>query len=208
MTEIFSGDPGIGRRIAKYRRLCGFETAKQLADSIPNDKLTASVIQNIESGRKADLSVSQLLDIARGIGISPLFLLTPVGLPFDRIDLAGVGDDVANMTVREFDDWLCVAGAEDVTESREAAVLRRILRWIRELIAAVEAEKVAATDPDLTAPAEIYTDAEGEEHIHRPSEGAVYALERLQARIDTLYGNLHRYNVDLNWVKRPWRADG
>ena len=69
MTYIADSTPSIGKRIADYRKFGKIGTAADLAARIPNPKVTASVIQNIESGRKADLSVSQLLDIAMGLGV-------------------------------------------------------------------------------------------------------------------------------------------
>jgi transcriptional regulator with XRE-family HTH domain len=204
MTETPTPEPGIGRRIANYRRMRGFDTAKQLADAIPNEKMTASVIQNIESGRKSDLAVSQLLDIARGIGVSPLFLLTPVGRPFDKIDLPGVGADVANMTVHEFDVWLTVSNKQDILETQEAAQVRRIVQWMRSLIESVNSEIIAAFDPELTAPDEVWEDEDGKQQVYRHRDNAKLNLDRLRERVDTLYTNLSRYNVDLSWVERPW----
>lgn len=84
----------------------GFRTALDLAAAIPSGRVTESVIQNIESGRRSDLSVSQLLEIAAALDVSPMFLLVPVGLPGAQVDLVNVGDPVAGMTAAEFADWV------------------------------------------------------------------------------------------------------
>jgi transcriptional regulator with XRE-family HTH domain len=60
----------IGRRVAAYRKMLGFRSSRDLADAIPSRRITASVLQNIESGRKADVAVSQLVEIADALGIS------------------------------------------------------------------------------------------------------------------------------------------
>ena len=128
MTEAL--EQGIGQRIAGYRKVAGLKTAKDLADAIPNPKVTASVIQNIESGRKSDISVSQLLDISKALGISPLFLIVRIGSPFAKVDLANVGDDVANMTSAEVDRWF---SESEPAETEHAALATGMLRRLREM---------------------------------------------------------------------------
>jgi len=75
----------IGTRIALYRRLAGL-TAETLAAQVGTG-MTRSVIANIESGRKADISVAQLLAISEVLGISPIALMLPLENPSSRISL-------------------------------------------------------------------------------------------------------------------------
>ena len=96
----------IGRRIAAWRRRRGYRTAKDLADAIASDAITEAVIQNIEAGRKGDLSVSQLLNIAHTLKVSPAFLLAPVARPFDSLDLPNLVPKLAAMQVAIFEAWL------------------------------------------------------------------------------------------------------
>lgn len=96
----------IGARIASYRRLAGFEKAADLADAIANERITTSVIQNIESGRKSDISVTQLIEIAYAIGVSPVMLLAPMTSRRDRVDLPGASAPIREMSVDEFDGWV------------------------------------------------------------------------------------------------------
>lgn len=96
----------IGTRIAAYRRKAGFDRAADLAAAIPNDRITTSVIQNIESGRKADISVTQLLEISYALGITPVMLLAPTMARDDRVNLPGLSEPIASMTSGEFDRWI------------------------------------------------------------------------------------------------------
>jgi transcriptional regulator with XRE-family HTH domain len=88
------------------RRQRGFRTTRDLADAIPGGNITEAVLENIESGRKADLSVSQLLNIARGLNVPLSMLLAPIGRPDSELDLPNLSDDFAGMTAAEFDCWL------------------------------------------------------------------------------------------------------
>ena len=204
--------PSIGRRVASYRKLMGFDTAKQLAEAIPNDKMTASVIQNIESGRKADLSVSQLLDISKGLGVSPLVLLAPIGRPFSKIDLPNVSDDVASMTVHEFDEWSTMGSEVQPGESDQQMSLRRVVNYTRRLIRAVEEWKKASVDTDLRAEPFEY-EAESEDGTsftttHDPSSGAWMRLQAAESDVRTLSTYLNSYNVDVSWVPYVGKLPG
>ena len=63
----------IGRRIAKYRREREMSAA-ELAEKAGNG-LTRSTIANLENGRKADLTVQQLIAIATALDVSATSLL-------------------------------------------------------------------------------------------------------------------------------------
>lgn len=69
-------------------------------------RLTESILENIESGRKADLSISQLLNIARALRVPPSYLLSPITSPHTLIDLPNLSDDLSHMTAAQFDSWL------------------------------------------------------------------------------------------------------
>jgi len=200
-------------RSATYKILWEIGTAADLAARIPNPKVTASVIQNIESGRKADLSVSQLLDIAMGLGVSPLVLLVPVGAPFQRVDLPGVGDDVSSLTVHEFDQWLTIPAVTTAFETPKQAWMRILVRYIRKLIDAVEDWKIASASPDFDAvPIEFENDdPEGNPYTdtHDPAEGAWMHLYAAEHDVKALSAFLSQHNVDLSWVPDvdAWKAE-
>lgn len=68
--------------------------------------MTESIIENIESGRKVNLDVSQLLNIAMALEVPPSFLLAPIAAPSSRLDLPGLSDAFSEMTALQFDAWL------------------------------------------------------------------------------------------------------
>lgn len=213
MTYIADSTPTIGKRIAGYRKLGKIGTAADLATRIPNPKVTASVIQNIESGRKIDLSVSQLLDIAMGLGVSPLVLLVPVGAPFQRVDLPGVGDDVSALTVHQFDQWLTIPAVPIEFETPEQTSMRKLVTYIRKLIDAVEDWKIASASPDFDAvPIEFENaDPEGNSYTdtYDPAEGAWMRLDSAAYDVKSTSAYLRQYNVDLSWVPDvdAWKAE-
>ena len=96
----------ICRRIADYRKLCGFRNTLELANHIGNPKITHTVISNIESGRRNDPSISEVVEIARGLGVSPLLLLVPVFNPKEKVDLPNVGAELSEASSEEFLRWL------------------------------------------------------------------------------------------------------
>ena len=96
---------GIGQRIKEVRRRRGYRSTTELAERIPGGNVTAAVLENIESGRKADLSVSQLLNIARALRIPPAYLLADITTPTSSLDLPNLSDDFAQMSAGEFEAW-------------------------------------------------------------------------------------------------------
>jgi transcriptional regulator with XRE-family HTH domain len=160
MAEFRSGD-GIGTRIRLARRERGFRTTAELASAIPGGNVTEAILENIESGRKADISVSQLLNIALGLNVPVIMLLAPVGTPGAELDLPNLSDDFTGMTVAEFDSWLSATSAgayrprlaseradiEILTSLRELGTLRREIDRLQIVLET----QGASGDRDLTA---------------------------------------------------------
>lgn len=73
---------------------------------MPGSKLTEAILENIESGRKADLNVSQLLNLSWTLGIPPSMILAPLTRPDDLLDLPNLGDAFKGVSVAELDSWL------------------------------------------------------------------------------------------------------
>jgi hypothetical protein len=95
----------VGARIAALRKARGFASAKALADAIPGDSITDSILRNIEAGRKNDLAVAQLLNLAWALRVSPMFILAPLGSPETQLDLPNIIPDLQKLTAAEFDAW-------------------------------------------------------------------------------------------------------
>jgi transcriptional regulator with XRE-family HTH domain len=194
MTDAL--DDSIGRRIAKYRRIAGIDTAKELAARIGSEKITASVIQNIESGRKADLSVSQLLNISRGLEVSPVQLLASIDRPFDRVDLIGLSPSMAAMTGLELDSWISASDLETTSTLTYHSIIQQIARRdLRKLLKWYDEWESFESGFEETIVEEKLTEAEQEKEraVHKANE----------ARIGALYARLSEV-IDVSWAKGPW----
>lgn len=84
----------VGRRLNAVRTALGMSAA-QLADLIPGDVVSKTVITNVESGRKRDLTVTELVLIAHALDVSPLILIVDPRAPWASVDVPGV--DITNI---------------------------------------------------------------------------------------------------------------
>jgi len=76
--SFFDG-PSIGRRVARYRKLNGWTMEELAARTRPEvAKLSKGVIANIETGRKLELSVSQLLALSAALEVPPVALIMDI----------------------------------------------------------------------------------------------------------------------------------
>ncbi|MFS8083260.1 MAG: hypothetical protein ACMG51_07400 [Ginsengibacter sp.] len=73
---------------------------------MPGTGISAAVLENIESGRRSNLDVSQLLNIAHTLKVPVTALLAPIHRPGDLIDLPNLTEELAAMTAGEFDVWV------------------------------------------------------------------------------------------------------
>lgn len=183
----FRSETSIGVRIRLARRERGYRTTADLAEAIPGGKVTEAILENIESGRKADISITQLLNIARGLNVPVSMLLAPMGTPDSKLDLPNLSEDFAEMTATEFDCWLSAvpassyrprlaserADVEILNSVRELGTLRRELNRLqivldtqnasgdRDLIAADSAvqKRLARIAKETTEVAKLLTSA-------------------------------------------------
>jgi len=132
--EDFEPSTGIGRRIRAVRKDRGIKSTAELASLIPGGIISGAVLRNIEAGAKSELSVSQLLNIARALSVSPIFLLTSIREPESRMDLPNLSDDFNSMTALEFYEWLS-GGSDSIYEWSTADDLseRNQLRAMKEV---------------------------------------------------------------------------
>jgi transcriptional regulator with XRE-family HTH domain len=130
----------LGARIQAARKARGIRSAKALADLIDNGTVSEATLQNIETGRLTNLSVSQLLNIAFALKVTPSLLLAPLDRPTDKIDLPNLSSGLTAMTAIEFDAWLTGANtgsyrptnAVELAERNELAALRDLENLVRE----------------------------------------------------------------------------
>jgi hypothetical protein len=96
--------------------------------------ITAAVLENIESGRKANLDLSQVLNIARALDVPVVNLLAPMARPRDLVDIPNLSPSLANMTAGEFDSWLsAIPGADYGSTSAAERNERAELQALRDL---------------------------------------------------------------------------
>lgn len=140
MTE-WATQGSIGARIQAARKARGLRTARDLAALITGSTVSESVIENIESGRKVNLDVSQLLSIAMALRVPPTFLLAPIGAPDAPLDLPNLSNEFAGMTSSQFDAWLSnltdgnyrPATNDEMNARNELDALRAFVKLTREI---------------------------------------------------------------------------
>jgi transcriptional regulator with XRE-family HTH domain len=136
---------GFGERVRRIRKERGYVSAAAFADAIDNAEISEGVIKNIESGRKADISVAHLLEIAMALDTPPLALLFDMTRPDEPVDLPGLGAawlELSNADAEywtswsmAFDPFAFYAGVTDRTWSSDESrldVIRRassLNRW-------------------------------------------------------------------------------
>jgi transcriptional regulator with XRE-family HTH domain len=192
---------GIGERIQAARKLRGMRSAQELARAVGNATVTESIVANIETGRKADLSVSQLLNIAFALELSPTSLLAALGDPDRKMDLPNLSDGVAKLTSLEFDSWLSSrtdgpliwGTATEETERNQLQALRELDHQIRErnrLAGVLALEYEAPVTPREMEQRQLWDTTE----------------ERLQRAIFRI-GQLETYLASAGWDLGAW-AEG
>lgn len=79
----------VGKRLAQLRKSKNI-TAAQLADLVPSSSITKTVITNVESGRKRDLTVTELIQLAAALNVPIVSLLVDTQSPWAPADLPGL----------------------------------------------------------------------------------------------------------------------
>lgn len=79
----------LSQRLQKYRKMAGFQSPEQLAEAINNPAVTKSTIINLEQGRKSDMTVTELLILAKAFGVSAIALVCDIDDPFGHPDISG-----------------------------------------------------------------------------------------------------------------------
>ena len=178
----FRSETNVGARIRLARRERGYRTTADLAEAIPGGNVTEAILENIESGRKADISVSQLLNLARGLNVPISMLLSPIATPEAELDLPNLSDDFDGMSVAEFDCWLSATPtssyrprlAAERTDIGTLGLLRELGTLRREIdrLRIVRDVGKAAGDTDLRSESQI--------------EGQLKSVERELVRLTDL----------------------
>jgi transcriptional regulator with XRE-family HTH domain len=161
----------IGTRIQALRKLRGFRTPRELASAIVGGNVTEAILQNIESGRKPDLTLSQFFNIALALRVAPSYLLVLLAHPDGAVDLVNASDELRDMTNLEFDSWLSGTDgfayqstrSDEHAERTQLRLLRELHREIgehRRLSAIYEIETQGSNQPDFEVESPMLEDFE------------------------------------------------
>ena len=164
---------GFGERVKRVRLERGFRTISDFASHLDSKSLSLAILKNIESGRRKEVSVHHLLELADGLRVTPLVLLFDMRDPLGQTDLPGLPPRLAARTNEDLEYWVALnledARFDEVWERRseeEAALvfIRRVRRAaaevaqlegrydIRQFTDRVDAIKGRPTDPPSRVP--------------------------------------------------------
>jgi len=90
----------IGTRLARLREARGL-SAQQLADRLEGSGITRSMITNLETGRKRDLTSTEVLQIASGLEVSIWALIVDTSNPWGALDIPGLYNLPSNLTIAD-----------------------------------------------------------------------------------------------------------
>lgn len=79
----------VGKRLHTLRSARGLSAA-QLADLVPSSAVSKTVITNVESGRKRDLTVTELVLLAQALQVSPMLLIVNDLAPWELVGVPGI----------------------------------------------------------------------------------------------------------------------
>jgi transcriptional regulator with XRE-family HTH domain len=169
----------LGLRLARLRKHQKLSAAA-LAARVPDGTITRAVITNIETGRKPDPPVSEIMKIASALDISPLALLIDIDKPWSPLDVTGLAGKYAAMTTIEYGRASTVFGPN---ATRNGGFERHESQFLEKLI---QAEKTLAGAEFIRS------------EIENPSED-IPAGSYVSWKIPTEYGDtIHITNTNLN----------
>ncbi len=169
----------IGRRLATLRKARGFRTPEALAEAIDDSRITKSTLTNLELGKKKDLTVTELLLIARALAVNPIVLIVGEQHPYAPSDVI---DDMSNIAITK---WFLKPNSRQQLQKE----LDDILLEIRRLKA-----QVIKTHPHGADPATLFTwvrtyqamldkSRKGEKLISRASDFEIEIPDRVRTEV-------------------------
>lgn len=172
----------LGQRIAHYRRRAGFRTPAELVATLPEGTLTAATLQNIESGRKKQVGIGELLYLAKAMQLMPATLV------------ANPRDPMGPSMIDGFSNWEATAlldsrlGWRDVTDQDEL----QIIQWLDWIMSARESWE-----------SEVASAREGVMRGLSPRD-AWLVVEALRQQAISARRALIENGIDVSWADGPW----
>lgn len=93
----------IGARVARYRKMAGL-SARELSNKIGGE-ISRGVIANIESGRKTDVTIDQLIALAWALDVPPVALALPLEEPNRMVAVVASGEVRETVRASSLVDW-------------------------------------------------------------------------------------------------------
>ena len=146
----------IGARIKAARRDRGIRSIRAFAELLDDPTLTESVLENVEAGRKADLPISAVLNIAYALKVPFSLLLAPLSDSSLPMDLPNLSTGLREMNPAEFDAWLTGDDSgryrSQSAQEREDLAELRAFREVQRVRREIERERVVASVSNETGP--------------------------------------------------------
>ncbi len=199
MTD-FRTAPTLGARIKALRKARGIKSTNDLAE-LTQGTVSAWTLQNLESGRKQDLTISAMLNLAMALKVAPTFLLAPMACPNSRFDMPNLITEFADMSVADFDAWFSGLPHGASPSSGADRNERTELQALRELSLLLKERRRLQTMLDLQRELMPATDEQA---------GPLFAnTERRLADADRNVLELTKFLSDAGWELGDWAtADG
>lgn len=118
---------GFGARLSYYRKLAGL-SAERLSQRVP---MSRAVIANIESGRKKDVTIDEMLALAWALDIPPVALALPLDQPNVFVQTASGDARTESARAHAAIDWFMTGkkpGGASTPQQMIAATRLRMLR--------------------------------------------------------------------------------
>jgi transcriptional regulator with XRE-family HTH domain len=93
----------IGSRISRYRKMAGL-SARELSDKMGGE-MSRGVIANIESGRKTDVTIDQLLALSWALDVPPVALALPLEEPNRMVAVVAGPESIEALRTSDLADW-------------------------------------------------------------------------------------------------------
>ena len=143
-------EPGwIGSRLAKMRAKRHL-TAAQLAQMLGDSSITKTVITNVESGRKRDLTVTELVQLASALDVSPMSLIVDTDDPWAPVSAPGLTAKYSRMSNIEYARATVIFGPDAV---RRGGFDRESSAFLEQMVAcevALDAKEFLESEEDLS----------------------------------------------------------
>ena len=172
----------LGQRIGHYRRQAGYRTPADLVATLPEGTLTTATLQNIESGRKKQVSIGELLILARAMRMLPVTLVADPRDPMGPSKVDGLSNwEAIELLYSHF-------AGPNTTDVEERQVIQWI-NWLMTVRRQWDDEVRKAREDEITG---------------NPIGDPWYLVEALHNQAVAARARLLEDDIDVSWAHGPW----